>query len=158
MSEEVPKINWLKLFKKMFDDSITENELIVTYALDFLKKYQILIENTEKRVIYNYFLFLAIDSVLKNLKSAYNKLRNDFERAVQGSKAQQVRWAYCVEITNIIMGLAITSPYVESHFSDNKKKKVCLKMIFLPCFENPQFICQMLDFLLLTFSLSPIMI
>ncbi|XP_034934335.1 neprilysin-1-like [Chelonus insularis] len=128
LQRKVPQIQWRTYFQTFVNASITDDELVVSYAMPYFIQMGRIIQETDERVLYNYFLWRLVMVVLPHMIDDYQQKRIEFQKTLLGVLSERSRYSQCVEWTNKKMGTAVGALFVRDHF-DSKSMSTALEMI-----------------------------
>ena len=77
LSSSVPEIKWLTFFNNAIPIEINGTEKLVSYSMPFFKHLGIIIQLTDKKVLYNYIIWRLVMSAMPFLPPTYQaRLQN----------------------------------------------------------------------------------
>jgi len=121
LSKNISGIDWLFYLKSTVNKNITENDMVVVYSLSYFQKLELLLKQTEQKVIYNYAIFQIIDNILQMLPGPYVTVRSVFEKAHSGASRPDSRNSLCLLATKRRFDGAMSSEYIKLYFNQKSK-------------------------------------
>ncbi|XP_046572909.1 membrane metallo-endopeptidase-like 1 [Haliotis rubra] len=112
MSEEGVNIN------------ITAEEIVVNWSPPYFERLFPLLENTPKRVLANYAIWMLVKQGVKLLDSSFRDSINVFNKVLRGTSVEPPRWKVCTSYVNSVMMLAVGRLYVDAHFKESAKSNM----------------------------------
>lgn len=131
LQKMIPGFDWLLYLQKMFKFvgiEINENEEVVVYSPDYLKKMVDLILQTDKRTLVNYMIWRIMMNRIPNLPREYRAIKNEYSKKMFGSETERARWKECVEYVKENLGNPVGRMFIEENF-DETSKTTALEMI-----------------------------
>lgn len=119
-------IDYLKYVQHMFNRTgikLTEKEPILIDTLNYFKKLDSVIENTEVKVIQNYVMFSVASSYVNLLNEEFIHLSKNLSIARNGVYKEFPRWKTCALQTDKGLGMALGSLFVQKTFAKNSRKE-----------------------------------
>ncbi|XP_037955581.1 neprilysin-3 [Teleopsis dalmanni] len=131
-----PFLNWTEHFDdamKLINGHITQNEVVVVYASDFLKNLSKIINNMQntnegKITLNNYLIWQAIRSLTSCLSKPFRDAYKVVRKSLMGSDGGEEVWRYCIADTNNVIGFAVGAIFVRQAF-DGESKPAAQSMI-----------------------------
>ncbi|XP_014677300.1 PREDICTED: membrane metallo-endopeptidase-like 1 [Priapulus caudatus] len=121
--ENVTEIDWLRYLNSITPFNITEDELVVVYAMDYYKKLAVAVEETPPRVIANYLLWRFVKHRVGNMGSEFIRLKQEYQQVLLGTMTESSRWSKCVSYINENFGMAVGAMFVRKHFQTATKEQ-----------------------------------
>ena len=78
-------------------DRIPNNELVIIKNPKYIKKLSTVLKSTDVRTVSNYLMWRAVKSKMSDLNQAAGKLKEKFNREVNGINSDPPRWKKCVK-------------------------------------------------------------
>ncbi|XP_032581310.1 neprilysin-3 isoform X1 [Drosophila sechellia] len=129
LSKLAPFLNWTDHFDnamQMVGRRVTDDEVVVVYAPDFLKNLSDIIlkmEQTEegKITLNNYLVWQAVRTLTSCLSKPFRDAYKGVRKALMGSDGGEEIWRYCVSDTNNVVGFAVGAIFVRQAFHGESK-------------------------------------
>ena len=77
------QIDWLAYFNHFLPMPVTEDELVVSFAMKYLRSMGKLVENADKSVLTNYLLWRLILGLAPEMTEKFQRERNEYRRVLQ---------------------------------------------------------------------------
>ncbi|KAH8416738.1 hypothetical protein KR222_000817 [Zaprionus bogoriensis] len=124
LTKLAPFLNWTDHFDnamQMVNRRVTEEEVVVVYAPDFLKNLSNIIlamQQTEagKITLNNYLTWQAVRTLTSCLSKPFRDAYKGVRKALMGSDGGEEIWRYCVSDTNNVVGFAVGAIFVRQAF------------------------------------------
>jgi len=138
LQEEIKFFNWTSFFQAAFrqiNKTITEDEKIILYSPEYLKKLGSLIEEMlktkeGKNTLNNYLIWQIIKNFDMALSLKYREVDQVLQKVLHGTEVHEERWRTCVTDVDNALGFALGVMFVNETF-DEKTKPEAEKMIRL---------------------------
>ncbi|XP_076472675.1 neprilysin-1-like [Babylonia areolata] len=124
----VPQMDWLKYLRGAVSPSLTSDERVVVFAVDYLHNMMTILQHTDPRVVANYVIWRVVMQLSPELTDRYQEVHSRYNMVLHGVKRAKIRWKKCVKYVNDQMGLAVGAMFVRDHFR-RKSKETALEMI-----------------------------
>ncbi|XP_030246015.1 neprilysin-3 isoform X2 [Drosophila navojoa] len=119
-----PFLNWTDHFDnamQMVNRRVTDEEIVVVYAPDFLKNLSNIILNMQKTeagkiTLNNYLIWQAVRTLTSCLSKPFRDAYKGVRKALMGSDGGEEVWRYCVSDTNNVIGFAVGAIFVRQAF------------------------------------------
>lgn len=116
---------WLKSwFNWAFNDTgyvVTDNEDIITYSKDYIKRSYELFNSTNPIVQSSYIMWKVVHTFSSLLLGKYKEAYNEYYTAIQGTTAEERRWEICLSSTSSSFGFALGRIFVDKSFRASAK-------------------------------------
>ncbi|XP_068141142.1 neprilysin-3 isoform X1 [Drosophila tropicalis] len=124
-----PFINWTDHFDnalQMVNRRVTDHEVVVVYAPEFLKNLSDIILQMEKTeegriTLNNYLIWQAVRTLTSCLSKPFRDAYKGVRKALMGSDGGEEVWRYCVSDTNNVVGFAVGAIFVRQAFHGESK-------------------------------------
>ncbi|XP_036335141.1 neprilysin-3 isoform X3 [Rhagoletis pomonella] len=124
-----PFLNWTEHFGDamlLVNRRITQDEIVIVYAPDFLKKLSAIIIEMEKTIegkitLNNYLVWQAVRTLTSCLSKPFRDAYKSVRKALMGSDGGEEIWRYCVADTNNVIGFAVGAIFVRQAFHGGSK-------------------------------------
>ncbi|XP_017129913.1 neprilysin-3 isoform X1 [Drosophila elegans] len=129
LAKLAPFLNWTDHFDnamQMVGRRVTDDEVVVVYAPDFLKNLSDIIlkmEQTDegKITLNNYLVWQAVRTLTSCLSKPFRDAYKGVRKALMGSDGGEEIWRYCVSDTNNVVGFAVGAIFVRQAFHGESK-------------------------------------
>ncbi|KAL8588014.1 hypothetical protein ACOMHN_026131 [Nucella lapillus] len=128
LQKSVPQLDWLHYLRRAISPTLTSQQQVVVFALDYLRDMMTIVENTNKRTVANYIIWRVVMMLAPELTDQYQEVHNQYKMVLHGMKRGKIRWKKCVENVKELMGLAVGAMFVRDNFR-RQSKKTALEMI-----------------------------
>ncbi|XP_076451188.1 neprilysin-1-like [Babylonia areolata] len=128
LQQLVPQINWLQYLRRAISSSLTSEEQVVVFAVDYLYDMMNIVQNTDKRTVANYIIWRVVMMLAPELTDRYQAVHNQYKMVLHGMKRGKIRWKKCVENVKELMGLAVGAMFIRDNFR-RQSKETALEMI-----------------------------
>ncbi|XP_033212282.1 neprilysin-2-like [Belonocnema kinseyi] len=124
LTQRYPSIPWNKYFNTLLKLAfvIGDDEIIKVSVPAFFEKFEILINETPKRVLANYLSWKAVDESVPFLNRRIRNLQRKFSNSLSGPTERQARWKECLQMTTNNMRVGVGALYVRKYFTPESKK------------------------------------
>ncbi|KAL7744832.1 hypothetical protein ACLKA6_007124 [Drosophila palustris] len=124
LTELAPFLNWTDHFDnamQLVNRRVTEDEVVVVYAPDFLKNLSKIIMSMQqtdagKITLNNYLTWQAVRTLTSCLSKPFRDAYKGVRKALMGSDGGEEVWRYCVSDTNNVVGFAVGAIFVRQAF------------------------------------------
>ncbi|KAL2095686.1 hypothetical protein ACEWY4_007834 [Coilia grayii] len=116
--------NWTYFINKIMETAnltVTDNEDIVVYAPNYLRKLGTILDKYSTRQIQNYMVWRFVMSMVGGLSKSYRDTRKPLQKAIYGTTTEAAIWQQCANYVNTHMDEAVGRLYVEEAFSKDSK-------------------------------------
>ncbi|XP_070184000.1 neprilysin-1-like, partial [Littorina saxatilis] len=124
----VPQIDWLLFLRHAVNPSLTADEEVLVFAVDYLYDMMNIVQQKDKRTVANYLIWRVVMMLAPELSEDYQEVHNKYKMVLHGVKRGKIRWKKCVEDINKHMGLAVGAMFVRENFKP-ESKETALEMI-----------------------------
>ncbi|ELU08395.1 hypothetical protein CAPTEDRAFT_163321 [Capitella teleta] len=128
LRNKVPQFDWMTYFKTYLPVNVTEDEEVVSMAMEYIHKLGNLIVATDKKTLTNYCLWRLLLGLSPEMTEKFQKQRGEYLRVLQGVSRDKVRWQKCIEYVNERMGMAVGKLFIKDYFR-KESKDTALEMI-----------------------------
>lgn len=90
------------------------------------------------RVVANYILWRFTYKFVSNLDKRFLAKQQEYYSALYGTQTIPPRWKTCTLYTNKILGMAVGSLFVKSHFNERSKETVRMVLVYFLCTKQTQ--------------------
>ncbi|XP_078042097.1 neprilysin-1 isoform X2 [Augochlora pura] len=125
---EIPQLKWQVYLQELINASVTEQEPIVAYGMNYFRHMGRIVAKTNRRTLHNYILWRLVMSIIPDMIDDYQQKSVEFKRILLGILSERNRWSQCVELTNKKLGMAVGALFIRDNF-DHESKETALKMI-----------------------------
>jgi len=118
-------IDVMDFLKRMFSETgykITGDEVVVTFALDYLKNLSLIFHSTSKRVIANYLMWHVVLRFSPYLSFEFREVFKNYRQAISGTTAEDPRWQDCLSEVDGSFGMPFGLLFVDETFEGESKK------------------------------------
>lgn len=116
--------NWIRLLKDSFPNlDITEDEIIALTDINFLEKFDELLDNTSKRTLANYLMWKVVVQSIPYLSKQFIERETVYSGFFYGPHKRQPRWRDCVSIILTEMPIIVGAMYARKLFNEEAKKE-----------------------------------
>ncbi|ALC49112.1 Nep3 [Drosophila busckii] len=124
LTELAPFLNWSDHFDnamQLVNRRVTDNEVVVVYAPEFLKNLSKILLNMQKTdagkiTLNNYLTWQAVRTLTSCLSKPFRDAYKGVRKALMGSDGGEEVWRYCVSDTNNVVGFAVGAIFVRQAF------------------------------------------
>lgn len=120
--QEVPEIDWLFYLQTVLEKSVTKEQNVVMFAIDYMKNMVNLFAITEQKTIANYLFWRFVRHRVNNLDDRFQEAKQRFFFVLFGREQSPPRRKNCVLQLNTNMGMAVGAMFVRKYFDENSKK------------------------------------
>ncbi|XP_060778990.1 neprilysin-like isoform X1 [Neoarius graeffei] len=116
--------NWTHFTNKIMDTvnlHIEDNEQVVLYAPNYLRRLNPVLAKYSKRDIQNYIVWRFAMNMVVGLSRAYKETRKAFKKAISGTSSEAAIWRQCAVYVNNNMENAVGRLYIEEAFAGDSK-------------------------------------
>lgn len=122
LSTKIPKIDWSRYLNIVQQRPINSSEIVVMYAIEYMKSLVELIDKTPPKTVANYLLWRFVRHRVNNLDDRFQEAKQRFFFVLFGREQSPLRWKTCVSHVNSNMGMAVGAMFVRKYFDENSKK------------------------------------
>uniref|UniRef100_A0A182Q8N3 Peptidase M13 N-terminal domain-containing protein n=1 Tax=Anopheles farauti TaxID=69004 RepID=A0A182Q8N3_9DIPT len=122
LHEEVPEIDWTRYLTIVTERPANGSDLVVMFAMGYMRDLVELIGQTEPRIVANYLLWRFVRHRINNLDDRFLGAKQRFSNALFGRERNPPRWKNCVTQVNANMGMAVGAMFVRRYFDENSKR------------------------------------
>lgn len=124
LETDVPEINFRKYFDLILppSDDISDEEPVINYSPEYIRKASKLIISTPTRTVTNYMLWLFVKSLVPEISQRFRDVQLRYDKVLKGTSVPTARWRECVESINDAMKFATGRMYVAETFSGASKE------------------------------------
>ncbi|XP_076819952.1 phosphate-regulating neutral endopeptidase PHEX-like [Clavelina lepadiformis] len=123
MNRDIPGIDWLDLFKRMITSHpVNSSTQILVWDEEYLTHLSNLVQNTDRRTLQNYLVWTNVKRRIQSLSSRFQQRYLEFEETLFGKRALTSRRERCAMDTMYLMKGPTGKLYIETYFSEAKKK------------------------------------
>lgn len=119
---EVPEIDWVYYLETVLEKSVSKDQNVVIFAVDYMKNMVKLFSMTEQRTISNYLFWRFVRHRVNNLDDRFQEAKQKFFFTLFGREQSPPRRKNCVLQLNTNMGMAVGAMFVRKYFDENSKK------------------------------------
>merc|ERR1712117_29974 len=123
--------SWVDYVNKMVrGDRIPNNEVVIIKNPKYIKKLSTVLKSTDARTVSNYLMWRAVKSKMSDLNQAAGKLREKFNREVNGINSDPPGWKKCVKevgfenMNEISLHYIASSMYIKEYFKSDAKTEM----------------------------------
>lgn len=129
MQTKFPYFNWVRFLKEFYPNlDIDENEQVAITDLNFIEKFDKLLDNTSKRTLANYLMWKLTAQSIPYLNQQFRNRETLYASLFYGDHKRQPRWRDCVSIVLTEMPVIIGSMY-SRRFFDEEARKEAIEMV-----------------------------
>ncbi|XP_039273726.2 phosphate-regulating neutral endopeptidase PHEX-like [Styela clava] len=122
MNNDIPGINWLKLFKRMiWTSTITTDTKVQVWNIAYLKDLIKFVKKTDPQVVQNYMVWRIVKHRMRNLDISFQKRYLQYKRTFYGTTKLRERWYTCANYAIFSMKGPTGKMFVDKYFSPAKK-------------------------------------
>jgi predicted metalloendopeptidase len=110
-------------------------DIVAVSELDFLINASSIINETSPRVLQNYFIWRFMMDQAGNMPRSIRSTREQFDRAFQGTSAEQPRTIKCGDYVNNNMGMVVSKLYIKNYFDEMARNQVIHMIGFIFIFS-----------------------
>ncbi|CAB3998527.1 endothelin-converting enzyme homolog isoform X2, partial [Paramuricea clavata] len=121
------QIDWLHFLESIFntyDYKITNDSVVVVFALDYLKNVSALIKKTNTTTVANYMMWRVISNYMSKLSDDFDKVILEYRKAKSGAVEEEPQWRRCLSATASAFGMPLGLMYINEKFSGASKKQI----------------------------------
>uniref|UniRef100_A0A182N6N4 Neprilysin, neutral endopeptidase 1 n=1 Tax=Anopheles dirus TaxID=7168 RepID=A0A182N6N4_9DIPT len=122
LHDEVPEIDWTRYLTIVTGRPVNGSELVVMFAMGYMRDLVELLGATEPRIVANYLLWRFVRHRINNLDDRFLGAKQRFSNALFGRERSPPRWKNCVTQVNANMGMAVGAMFVRRYFDENSKR------------------------------------
>lgn len=123
-----PKINWKKYFSGLLDQPVSDDEPVIVNVPEFIRKFAVLIEEVDKRILANYMKWRLVGQSMSMLTKKWRDLAQKYSSVITGKTREEPRWQQCMSSLTGSLGVSLASLYIRNHFKEDSKKEA-LEMV-----------------------------
>ncbi|KAJ7333074.1 hypothetical protein OS493_018244 [Desmophyllum pertusum] len=131
LADALPEFPWLEHLRKVMskdEKSLTNDNLVVVLANDYLQNMLDLLRKTDKKILSTYVVWRSIKDAVPLLSEKFRAVHQDFKRKLLGSKTNKTREDTCFSYTNNILGPMLGALFIRNAFGPDSKDKVEVMM------------------------------
>ncbi|XP_035217684.1 neprilysin-2-like [Stegodyphus dumicola] len=115
------EIDWLKFFKVLLDEDVTEYDSLLIRDPKFLFTFADLIKKTNKRTIGNYMMWRVVHASLPFLSEYWRSIADSYSL----KKIEAPRWRQCISsLSDSALEVALNSYYARHYLNEENKESV----------------------------------
>lgn len=122
LHEAVPEIDWQRYLSIVQEKPINRSEVVIMFALGYMKNLVGLLAKTESKTVANYLLWRFVRHRISNLDDRFKDAKQKFYFVLFGREESPPRWKNCVNQVNTNMGMALGAMFVRRYFDENSKQ------------------------------------
>lgn len=122
LHEAVPEIDWQRYLSIVQEKPINRSEVVIMFALGYMKNLVGLLAKTESKTVANYLLWRFVRHRISNLDDRFKDAKQKFYFVLFGREESPPRWKNCVNQVNTNMGMALGAMFVRKYFDENSKQ------------------------------------
>ncbi|GAB1602196.1 neprilysin-4-like [Argonauta hians] len=125
LSEKLPGIDWYRYLSETFEAvniSLTQDEPVVIYAMDFLTNLEQILKVTPNRTLANYMIWRIVMNRVNNLPKKYRDIKKEYHEKIFGQQSYTPRWRECTNFVAENLGNAIGRLFIANYFDEEAKK------------------------------------
>lgn len=122
LSKEIPDIDWKQYLSIVLNRPVNNSEVVVMFAMKYMKSLVLLLGKTEPKTIANYLYWRFVRHRTNNLDDRFQDAKQKFYFVLFGREQSPPRWKNCVNQVNSNMGMALGAMFVRKYFDENSKK------------------------------------
>ncbi|CAI9741548.1 neprilysin-1-like isoform X2 [Octopus vulgaris] len=125
LTNKLPEFDWLKYLTETFSAAnitLTTEQPVVVYALDFLTNLVQILKVTPKKTLANYLVWRIIMNRVNNLPKKYRDMKKDYHERIFGQQSETPRWRECATFVADNLGNAIGRLFIANYFDEEAKK------------------------------------
>ena len=104
--------------------TLEETDAVIVSEIGFLTNVSAIIDATSPRIVQNYFVWRFILDQSANFPRYYRAAREQFDRVLQGTTAEQARTTKCAIYVNNNMGMVVSKLYIKRYFDGAARNQV----------------------------------
>lgn len=118
----IPQIDWSRYLSIVQERSVNRSEVVVMFAMEYMKQLVTLLGKTDAKTISNYLMWRFVRHRVNNLDDRFQDAKQKFYFVLFGREQSPPRWKSCVNQVNANMGMAVGAMFVRRYFDENSKK------------------------------------
>lgn len=118
----IPQIDWSRYLSIVQERTVNRSEVVVMFAMEYMKLLVTLLGRTEPKTISNYLMWRFVRHRVNNLDDRFQDAKQKFYFVLFGREQSPPRWKSCVNQVNANMGMAVGAMFVRRYFDENSKK------------------------------------
>lgn len=122
LHDAVPEIDWQRYLEIVQEKPINRSEVVIMFALSYMKNLVGLLAKTESKTVANYLLWRFVRHRISNLDDRFKDAKQKFYFVLFGREESPPRWKNCVNQVNTNMGMALGAMFVRKYFDENSKQ------------------------------------
>ncbi|XP_070562167.1 membrane metallo-endopeptidase-like 1 [Ptychodera flava] len=120
----VTGFDWIYFFRNLgasWSEDLQDSEEIIVSELRYLREITEVVQNTPKRTIANYIVWITIMKQISQLSSKFRDVKQRYDEVLYGAASERVRWQTCVDHVNDVMRFAVGRMFVDVHYDEESK-------------------------------------
>lgn len=130
LTQQFTVFNWTRLIQAALPNGTQafEDDVVVVQETEYLHRLELLLENTELKVLSDYIGWRMTKSFLWHANDELRKLRLKYNNILTGTSQEKARWRSCLKTTLKLFPQAVGKIYVDS-FEASEMKKVADELV-----------------------------
>ncbi|KAB0797727.1 hypothetical protein PPYR_08720 [Photinus pyralis] len=126
LQKQFPYLNWVEYLTKVVGPNveITAKDFVDVNMPTYVTNLGILLNKTEKRVLANYVVTLAVESGLQFLSSEIRDLQLELKKARTGVSSVMAKWKECIGAVSSHLNIGTAALYARKHFTKEAKANI----------------------------------
>lgn len=126
LQKKFPYLNWVEYLSKVVGPNveITAKDFVDVNMPTYVTDLGILLNKTEKRVLANYVVTLAVESGLQFLGSEIRDLQLELKKAKTGVSSVMAKWKECIGAVSTYLSIGTAALYARKHFTKEAKENI----------------------------------
>ncbi|GAB6031266.1 Endothelin-converting enzyme 2 [Chamberlinius hualienensis] len=115
-----PRIAWVDLLKSLLPKAyINENTNVYLVSRNYMADLSNIISTTDNEALNSYLIWTLVFHYAPYLSKGFRETVDAYRIVYSGAYESSPRWEFCIEATNRLFGVALTSYYVKNHISED---------------------------------------
>ena len=123
-AQETPTILWQEITEIIMKEKVKKDQLVQVSQIGYFKGLEILLNETNPRIITNYFLWRTVKSVSSLLSYDFQKPFRRYKMSVSSVYSEPPRWRTCFSAARVQFRIATAYAFVKNHFDPINKRYV----------------------------------
>jgi predicted metalloendopeptidase len=108
--------------------TLNDAETVLVYQIDYLNNLSLILNQYPARTIQNYFIMRFLWVLIGYMPKKYRAITQELVQALQGTITEKKRSITCNKFVNVVMGFAVSRPYLKKYFDDDARRQVRIVM------------------------------
>uniref|UniRef100_T1JFA4 Peptidase M13 N-terminal domain-containing protein n=1 Tax=Strigamia maritima TaxID=126957 RepID=T1JFA4_STRMM len=118
------QINWREYLNVAFPGFAILDTTMILANKTYLQEVSKLFSSTDHEVMNNYMIWTLVHHYAPYLSKSFQKVLDNFQNALTGSKQSKSRWEFCIEEVEKLFPIGIEALYVDNYISKSEIENV----------------------------------